>query len=74
MANTLIYPYFAEKMWVAFELQKLLTFLQQKINVFKNTLDKTVNKFVINELVKLMMLWTTGQRWQSFIQSLVLFV
>ena len=30
--NILIF--FAEKMWVAFELQKLLTFLQQKISAY----------------------------------------
>ena len=47
MANTLIF--FAEK-W------KLLTFLQQSINVFENTLATTVNEFVMNKLVKLMML------------------
>ena len=56
-------------MWVAFALQKLLTFLQQNISVFENALATTVivNKFVINKLIKLMMLWTTGP-W--FIQSL----
>ena len=63
MANTLIF--FAEKMWVAFTVQKLLTFLQQKKrkkkkkekknNVSENTLATTVNKFVINKLVKLTM-------------------
>ena len=58
MANALIF--FAEKMWVAFALQKLLTFLQQNINVFENTLATIVNKFVINKLVKLTMLWRTG--------------
>ena len=66
MANSLIF--FAEKMWVAFALQKLLTFLQQekkhtkKPTVFKNTLAITVYEFVINKLVKLTMLWTTGPR------------
>ena len=49
MANTLIF--FAEKMWVAFELPKLLIFLQQNINVFEYNLATTVNEFVINELV-----------------------
>ena len=39
-------------MWVAFALQKLLTFLQQKISMlFKNTLTTTVNEFDINEIV-----------------------
>ena len=84
MANTLIF--FAEKMWVAFAMQKLLTFFQQKISmylmifyaekmwvafakathifsakiikVFENTLATTVNEFVINELIKPMILWT----------------
>ena len=58
MANKFIF--FAEKMWVAFALQKLLTFLQQTINVFENTFATTVNEFAINELVKLAILWTTG--------------
>ena len=57
MANTLIF--FAKNFWVA-ALQKLPTFLHKIINVFENTLATTVNEFVINELVKLMMLWTTG--------------
>ena len=46
MANTLIL--FAEKMWVAFALQKLLTFFAAKNNVFENTLATIVNEFVIN--------------------------
>ena len=46
MANTLIL--FAKKKWVAFALQKLLTFLQQNIDVFENTLSTTVIKFVID--------------------------
>ena len=58
MVNTLIFV--AEKMWVAFALQKLLTFLQQNINALESTLDTTVIKFAINKLVKLTMLWTTG--------------
>ena len=40
-------------------MQKLLTCLQQNINIFENTLG-TVNEFVINELVKITFLWTTG--------------
>ena len=47
IANTLIF--FAEKMWVPFALQKLLTFFSKNINVFENTLAATVNKCVINE-------------------------
>ena len=66
MANSLIF--FAQKMWVAFALQeKLLIFLQKNINNFENTLATTVNEFVINELIKLMMLWTTGPRWSRAI-------
>ena len=58
---------FCWKMWVAFELQELLTFLQCKnINVFENTSATTVNEFVINMLVKLTMLWTT-RLWNIFL-------
>ena len=35
-------------------------FAAKNINVFENTLATTVNEFVINELVRLTMLWTTG--------------
>ena len=45
-------------MWVA--LQKLLTFLQQNINVFENTISTTVYEFVINKLVRLTMLSAIG--------------
>ena len=59
MANTLS-DIFAEK-WVVFALQKLLIFFCSKnINVFENTVATTVKQFVMNKLVKLMMLWTTG--------------
>ena len=58
MANTLIF--FAEEIRVAFALQSYSHFLSKNLNVFENTLDTTVNKFVINELVKLKVLWTTG--------------
>ena len=44
-------------MWVAFALQKLLLFLQQKYQCTWNTFATTVNKFVINDLIKLMMLF-----------------
>ena len=50
MANTLVF--FAGKIRVAFALQKLLTFLQQNINVYENTLATTVNEFIINKLAK----------------------
>ena len=56
LTDTLIF--LAEKMWVAFALQKLLTFLQQtNINVFENTLATIVKDFAINKLIKL--IWTT---------------
>ena len=35
-------------------------FSSKNTNVFENTLTTIVNKFVINEFVKLTMLWTTG--------------
>ena len=53
--------FFAEKMWVAFAVQKLLTFFQQKILEYCIFI-KTVNEMTLNELVKLMTLWTTGSR------------
>ena len=34
----------------------------KNINAFENTLPTTVNEFVMNELVKLTMLCTTGSR------------
>ena len=62
MVNTLIF--FAEKMWVAFASQRLLTFLQQKYQYIwkylsynsENTFATIVNEFVIKKLVKLMIL------------------
>ena len=35
-------------------------FCNKNINVFENTLATIIDKFVINELVKLSMLWTIG--------------
>ena len=59
--------FFAEKMWVAFAVQKLLTFFQQKnIRILYLESAKTVNEMTLNELVKLTTLWTTGP-WTSFI-------
>ena len=60
MANILIF--FPEKNVSSFfiVMQKLLTFLQQNINVLENALAVTFN--VINMLVKLMWLWPTGPR------------
>ena len=53
--------FFAEKMWVAFAVQKLLTFFQQKkIKILYIESAKTVNEMTLNELVKLTTLWTTG--------------
>ena len=53
--------FFAEKMWVAFAVQKLLTLFQQKISEYCIlNFTKTVNEMTLNELVKLRMLWTTG--------------
>ena len=68
--------FFAEKMWVAFAVQKLLTFFQQKISEYciLNPLKqfKTVNEMTLNELIKLTMLWTTGPSLSSaeFIHSM----
>ena len=55
--------FFAEKMWVAFAVQKLLTFFSAKnIRVLYIESAKTVNEMTLNELVKLMTLWRTGPR------------
>ena len=52
---------FAEKMWVAFAVQKLLTFFSAKnIRILCIESAKTVNEMTLNELVKITMLWTTG--------------
>ena len=48
-------------MWVAFAVQKLLTFFQQKnIRILCIESARTVNEMTLNELVKLTTLWTTG--------------
>ena len=52
--------FFAEKMWVAFAVQKLLTFFQQKKSEYCILNPLKVNEMTLNELVKLMTLWTTG--------------
>ena len=49
MANTLIF--FAEKMWAAFALQKLLTFLQQKISMYLKIAKLQQLMTFINKLV-----------------------
>ena len=53
--------FLAEKMWVAFAVQKLLNFFSAKnIRILYIESAKTVNKMTLNELVKLTMLRTTG--------------
>ena len=52
--------FFAEKMWVAFAVQKLLTFFSKNIRILYIESAKTVSEMTLNELVKLTMLWTTG--------------
>ena len=50
--NILIF--FAEKMWVAFAVQKLLTFFQQKISAYLSiTLDVNFNESLTNDVVSL---------------------
>ena len=51
--------FFAEKMWVAFALQKLLIFSTKYQKLYIES-AKTVNEMTLNELVKLTTLWTTG--------------
>ena len=52
--------FFAEKMWVVFAVQKLLTFFSAKnIRILYIESTKTVNEMTLNELVKLTTLWTT---------------
>ena len=41
-------------------LQKYSHFCSKNIKVFENILCTTVNELVINKLIKLTMLWTTG--------------
>ena len=49
MYNILIF--FAKKMWVAFALQKLLTFFQQKISAYLRILDVNFNESLTNDVV-----------------------
>ena len=50
-----------KKMWVAFAVQKLLTFFSTKnIRILYIESAKTVNEMTLNVLVKLTTLWTTG--------------
>ena len=51
-------------MWVAFACKSYSHFCSKNINIFENTyLATAVNKFIIKELIELMMLWRTGPRW-----------
>ena len=52
--------FFAEKMWVAFAVQKLLIFSAKYIRILYIESAKTVNEMTFNELVKLTKLWITG--------------
>ena len=52
--------FFAEKMWVAFAVQKLLMFFSAKnTRILFIESAKTVNEMTLNKLVKLTTLWTT---------------
>ena len=51
MYNILIF--FAEKMWVAFALQKLLSFFQQKFQRICVSLDVNFNESLTNDIVSL---------------------
>ena len=52
--------FFAEKMWVAFAVQKLLTFFQKKnIRILYIESTKTVNQMTLNELIKQTTSWRT---------------
>ena len=60
--------FFAEKMWVAFAMQKAKAthiFSAKIIRILCSESAKTVNEMTLNELVKLTTLWTTGPRLQS---------
>ena len=47
-------------MWVAFAVQKLLTFFATNIRILYIESAKIVTEMTLNELVKLTTLWTTG--------------
>ena len=51
---------FAEKCEWLLQCKRYSHFWSKNINVSENILATTVNKFVINKLVKLMMLWAAG--------------
>ena len=71
IVKTLIIKYgiyaniFAKKIWVAFAFARATRiFFQQKYLWIRYCTTRTFNIFSTNELVKLMMLWTTGP-WSS---------
>ena len=47
------------------EKKAKVIFCSKNIDVFENTLATTVNEIVINELIKLTMLWTTAGPWKT---------
>ena len=47
----IILIFFAEKIWVAFALQKLLTFFQQKISAYLCIIDVNFNESLTNDVV-----------------------
>ena len=64
--------FFAEQIWVAFAVQKLLTFFSAKnIRILYIESAKTVNEMTLNELVKLTTLWTTGPKKLIFLRYYV---
>ena len=71
--NILIF--FAEKMWVAFALQKLLTFFQQTIQHICVSLDLNFNESLTNDIVSFEQLGPgqhfTSQRFISALTKLV---
>ena len=67
MAKLLLF--FAEKYEQLFYSKSYSHFYSKNINVFENTLAKTVYDFVINEFVQLRMLWTTGPRIHMYLKT-----
>ena len=65
---------FAEKMWVAFAFAKATHIFFSKNSCELNTvLPRTVNILTTNELIKLMMLWTTGPwpaTWENILSDM----
>ena len=65
--------FFAEKMWVAFAVQKLYThiFSAKNIRILYIESAKPVNEMTHNKLIKLTMLWTT---WPWIFRIFTLFI